>query len=214
MWQALKAACETDDETLAQAIVDSAGIFLPTGCMSDGVYDELGSKYVIPPYCFSYPTNLVQDVANKLTGVKSEVVASTATGSLQLHSIHNVETEESILLLPQTPIDKSSMTPGSSKVLDNGVKACSVVMRLSTGVDVTWAGLRLENSVSDIKRYLKLENSRASSSSSWPPTTQLRFMLLGRMLNDDMTAAEIFASMKRNPKMDALIIQVMVTGHE
>ena len=31
IWDALKAACETDDVSLAQAIVDSANITLPTG---------------------------------------------------------------------------------------------------------------------------------------------------------------------------------------
>ena len=31
IWDALRAACETDDQTLAQAIVDGASISLPTG---------------------------------------------------------------------------------------------------------------------------------------------------------------------------------------
>ena len=31
IWDALRAACETDDQTLAQAIVDGASISVPTG---------------------------------------------------------------------------------------------------------------------------------------------------------------------------------------
>ena len=31
IWDALKAACETDDVSLAQAIIDGANITLPTG---------------------------------------------------------------------------------------------------------------------------------------------------------------------------------------
>ena len=36
IWDALKAACETDDVPLAQAIVDGANITLPTG-LSHGI---------------------------------------------------------------------------------------------------------------------------------------------------------------------------------
>ena len=36
IWDALKAACETDDVSLAQAIVDGANITLPTGIMTHG----------------------------------------------------------------------------------------------------------------------------------------------------------------------------------
>lgn len=58
IWDALKAACETDDVSLAQAIIDGANISLPTGSLTDA-YDELGNHYVIPVYCVSMPTNII-----------------------------------------------------------------------------------------------------------------------------------------------------------
>lgn len=58
IWDALRAACETDDQSLAQAIVDGASISLPTGSLTDA-YDELGNHYVIPIYCISLPSNLI-----------------------------------------------------------------------------------------------------------------------------------------------------------
>ncbi|EDO49281.1 predicted protein [Nematostella vectensis] len=60
IWDALRAAAETDDHTLAQAIVDGANITLPTGSLQDA-YDELGTRYVLPVYCISQPTNLIKD---------------------------------------------------------------------------------------------------------------------------------------------------------
>jgi hypothetical protein len=47
--------------TLSQAIIDSANITIPTGNLSDGCYDELGNRYVIPIYCIVDPTNLITD---------------------------------------------------------------------------------------------------------------------------------------------------------
>ncbi|GBC06945.1 hypothetical protein RclHR1_07160003 [Rhizophagus clarus] len=59
IWQALRCACESEDLTLSQAIIDSANITIPTGNLSDGCYDELGNRYVIPIYCIVDPANLV-----------------------------------------------------------------------------------------------------------------------------------------------------------
>lgn len=61
IWDALKAAAEaleTGNRDLAQAILDGASITLPTGFLSD-CYDELGCRYVLPPYVLSSPTNIV-----------------------------------------------------------------------------------------------------------------------------------------------------------
>ncbi|RGB35021.1 hypothetical protein C1646_700505 [Rhizophagus diaphanus] len=61
IWQALRCSCESEDLTLSQAIIDSANITIPTGNLSDGCYDELGNRYVIPIYCIVDPTNLITD---------------------------------------------------------------------------------------------------------------------------------------------------------
>jgi len=58
IWDALRAAAETDDMALAQAFVDGANITLPSGQLSDA-YDELGNHYTVPLYCISLPTNII-----------------------------------------------------------------------------------------------------------------------------------------------------------
>ncbi|KAG2681639.1 hypothetical protein I3843_11G154400 [Carya illinoinensis] len=59
IWDALRAAAETD-LTLAQAIVDSAGIIIQSADLTI-CYDERGAKYELPKYVLSEPTNLIQD---------------------------------------------------------------------------------------------------------------------------------------------------------
>lgn len=57
IWDALRAACSADDVEMAQAIVDSANVILPTGQLTEA-YDELGNKYTIPLFCICEPANL------------------------------------------------------------------------------------------------------------------------------------------------------------
>lgn len=69
IWDALKAAAiavEGGDFDLAQAIIDGAGISLPNGTLSD-CYDELGTRYQLPSYVLSKPTNLLLETDNKLS---------------------------------------------------------------------------------------------------------------------------------------------------
>lgn len=60
IWDALKAASEQEDLVMAQAIVDSANISLPTGSLTEA-YDELGNNYKVPLYCINKPTNLIKN---------------------------------------------------------------------------------------------------------------------------------------------------------
>lgn len=55
----MKATIETSgrDLALAQAIIECAGIVLPTGEITEA-YDEFGYKYLIPEYCLYYPENM------------------------------------------------------------------------------------------------------------------------------------------------------------
>ncbi|KAF3522888.1 hypothetical protein F2Q69_00046974 [Brassica cretica] len=56
---ALRAAAE-DDISLAQAIVDSAGVIVQNNDLTT-CYDERGAKYELPKYVLSEPTNLVEE---------------------------------------------------------------------------------------------------------------------------------------------------------
>ncbi|CAB3990315.1 Ubiquitin domain-containing 2 [Paramuricea clavata] len=60
IWDALKAATEQEDISMAQAIVDSANISLPTGSLTEA-YDELGNNYKVPLYCINKPSNLIKN---------------------------------------------------------------------------------------------------------------------------------------------------------
>ncbi|XP_009605607.1 uncharacterized protein [Nicotiana tomentosiformis] len=58
IWDALRAAAETDLD-LAQAIVDSGGIIVHNTDMTV-CYDETGTKYELPKYVLSEPTNMIR----------------------------------------------------------------------------------------------------------------------------------------------------------
>ncbi|XP_031261682.1 ubiquitin domain-containing protein 1-like isoform X2 [Pistacia vera] len=59
IWDALRAAAEAEI-TLAQAIVDSAGVIVQSEDLTI-CYDERGAKYELPKYVLSEPTNLIRD---------------------------------------------------------------------------------------------------------------------------------------------------------
>ncbi|KAK1699334.1 hypothetical protein QYE76_016031 [Lolium multiflorum] len=60
IWDALRAAATEADLTLAQTIVDSAGIIVSNPDLTV-CYDERGAKYELPNYVLSEPTNLIRD---------------------------------------------------------------------------------------------------------------------------------------------------------
>ncbi|KAK3431149.1 hypothetical protein EUGRSUZ_E02796 [Eucalyptus grandis] len=59
IWDALHAAAEAD-LTLAQAIVDTAGVIVQRADLTI-CYDERGAKYELPKYVLSEPTNLIDE---------------------------------------------------------------------------------------------------------------------------------------------------------
>ncbi|EME25829.1 F6I1.3 protein [Galdieria sulphuraria] len=61
MWQALKAAAETTEDTLRNEIVKAAGL-TPANreATLESCYDELGNYYEVPVYCLRDPDNLVR----------------------------------------------------------------------------------------------------------------------------------------------------------
>ncbi|GER53969.1 NHL domain-containing protein [Striga asiatica] len=59
IWDALREAAESDI-TLAQAILDSAGILVHTADLTV-CFDERGARYELPKYVLSEPKNLIED---------------------------------------------------------------------------------------------------------------------------------------------------------
>ncbi|KAK6134982.1 hypothetical protein DH2020_031266 [Rehmannia glutinosa] len=59
IWDALRAAAEAD-LSLAQAIIDSAGIIVHNPDLTV-CFDERGARYELPKYVLSEPKNLIDD---------------------------------------------------------------------------------------------------------------------------------------------------------
>jgi len=86
IWVALKAAVDAatkEDQAMAQAILDGAGISLPGGSLVE-CYDELGTRYSIPVYCLSLPVNLLQEGDRDSPAEFSEPIQETGDSGLEL----------------------------------------------------------------------------------------------------------------------------------
>ena len=51
---------ENGDFGLASVIIETAGIKVPNGSLSE-TFDEVGHKYQLPLYCLSPPLNLIKE---------------------------------------------------------------------------------------------------------------------------------------------------------
>jgi hypothetical protein len=63
-WNSLRVAVELshqNDLSTAQAVLDSAGITIPTGDLGQGCYDERGHRFVVPEFVLSEPSNISDD---------------------------------------------------------------------------------------------------------------------------------------------------------
>eukprot|EP00128_Syssomonas_multiformis_P012749 Colp12_sorted_trinity150504_noHs@20398 len=76
VWQALRAAAECSDQVIAQGILDSAGVILPTGQLSEA-YDEQGVHYKVPLYCLTAPQNLLTSAPASMANLASNQGASS-----------------------------------------------------------------------------------------------------------------------------------------
>ncbi|KAJ1929919.1 hypothetical protein EC988_010072, partial [Linderina pennispora] len=84
---ALQLACETEDAEMAAVVLESAGVTVPTGRVLDGVYDELGARYVVPRYCLSRPQNMVSagsTGAGACMAKESDLVSVSSAGEASL----------------------------------------------------------------------------------------------------------------------------------
>lgn len=63
-WNSLRVAVELshqEDLPTAQAVLDSAGITIPSGDLGLGCYDDRGHRFVIPEFVLSEPSNIMDD---------------------------------------------------------------------------------------------------------------------------------------------------------
>lgn len=65
IWDAIKAACDSEDIATARLILDTAGVIVARSDMTI-MYDELGARYVLPKYVLCAPTNLLRGEEQQL----------------------------------------------------------------------------------------------------------------------------------------------------
>uniref|UniRef100_A0A2P2IDY9 Ubiquitin domain-containing protein 1-like n=1 Tax=Hirondellea gigas TaxID=1518452 RepID=A0A2P2IDY9_9CRUS len=105
IWDALKAAAaavETLDYDLAQAILDGASITLPHGTLTD-CYDELGTRYQLPVYCFALPVNVILD-RDKSASIQREEEEEDSGGEEVTVRIRLSTTSKDLKMLTRTTL--------------------------------------------------------------------------------------------------------------
>lgn len=163
IWDALRAAAlalEQNDHALAQAIIDGVSISLPYGTLTE-CYDELGSRYQLPVYCLSSPTNLIRENA---TGEDGQPVGDIA--------------EEIEVIDSQSPKNCEELSAADERPPSSGGVELLLKLRLSTGEDMK-VNVRSKDTVLSVKKLL------ASKQPDIKVEYQ-RWYFAGKMLNDSM----------------------------
>ena len=99
-WNSIRVAVELshqNDLPTAQAVLDSAGITIPTGDLGLGCYDERGHRFVVPEYVLSEPSNIMDDDVE----IRPRDSSSTAVMKREIEDSESAdETEKSYTVLP------------------------------------------------------------------------------------------------------------------
>ncbi|RKP39901.1 hypothetical protein BJ085DRAFT_32601 [Dimargaris cristalligena] len=204
IWQALQLVCSADTSALAQAIVDSAQISVPTGRLSDGCYDILGNRYVIPVYCIQDPSNLVDEAStydnHTLSPAESQSVKNPPTGSFDAQSARALPalSPPSGSLgekLPQASSPRNPSQLGSTVPLARK----SIIIRLSTGKDVK-VPLLPSDTMAMVKAYV-CQQERLDA-----VTTKVRFFHLGKPVEESI------APLSDDQLKTAKVIQALIVA--
>lgn len=116
IWNALRTVCELgpEDNTTAQAILDSVGISIPTGDLTDGCYDELGNRYVIPIFCIVEPSNLVE--VQNTTIAPIEVTSVVHSTNSKIIKVRLSTTSKDVLI--NADVDNDTVKTLKSRIID------------------------------------------------------------------------------------------------
>jgi len=120
-WNSLRVAVELshqNDLSTAQAVLDSAGISIPTGDLGQGCYDELGHRFVVPDFVLCEPSNISDDdVEAKPRDSSSTAIMKHETEGLE--SVDNAETSYSVKIrMSTTAKDVGVNFSGAENVVD------------------------------------------------------------------------------------------------
>ncbi|KAI9321829.1 hypothetical protein BX666DRAFT_2023917 [Dichotomocladium elegans] len=164
IWQALEAAVNSSELSMAQSILDAANVIIPTGNPSEGCYDELGNRYVIPIYCLVDPTNLVSEDS------------STSALPAKAVSIERTSTQHSSLMLEREKTSDISIA-GSATELTSLIP---ITVRLSTAQDIKVDISRRDETVASLRTRIFMQTGGKIT----PQTHTIRLIYLGRVLQD------------------------------
>lgn len=101
-----------NDLTTAQAVLDSAGITIPTGDLGVGCYDERGHRFVVPDFVLAEPSNILDDEVE----MKPRDSSSTAINKHDIEALEGVEEAE--MSYTVTTIE-DNLTIGQISTVDN-----------------------------------------------------------------------------------------------
>ncbi|KAI7881652.1 hypothetical protein K492DRAFT_176989 [Lichtheimia hyalospora FSU 10163] len=167
IWQAIQAAVDTSDITMAQSILDAANVIIPTGNPSEGCYDELGNRYVIPMYCLVDPTNLVND--NEATTAAAISPPSPPTAGSA--SVAPIDTPK-----PLVKEKTSNISLAGSEM-----SLIPITVRLSTAQDIKVDISRHDETVASLRTRIFMQ----AGNNITPTTHTIRLIYLGRVLTDE-----------------------------
>ncbi|KAI8819446.1 uncharacterized protein EV422DRAFT_507505 [Fimicolochytrium jonesii] len=218
VWQALRAACEAPTLELAQAIVDSANMTVPTGRLTDGCYDERGNMYTIPAFCIVDPTRVrgllpperdedaEGDHADDDDGEGADGATITdggITGTSGASDIKGKRLSKSSKRSSTT----SPHPPHQPPALDPTAPTLTLTARLSTGKDVklqTTAATTVRDMRAMVAGVVGEESSTTTAKGGKPgKPPKLKFFYLGRLLEDG-------ASVKGLELGEGSVVQVMI----
>ncbi|KAI0447130.1 ubiquitin domain-containing protein [Xylaria telfairii] len=151
----------------AQGLLKAAEVTLPTGDLSNGVYDSLGNYYPLPEWIVSDPTNVAQDSRARRESVDRDGKADDdLTGE---DTTEEVDEDEAL---------RRREEKGKSVVdIKNLVK---VRARLSENYPDVVIGVDADESVRSLARKIAEE-------SGLPSTRQVRIAYMGKILKENMS---------------------------
>ncbi|KAI1747425.1 hypothetical protein F4782DRAFT_543556 [Xylaria castorea] len=156
----------TDGLATAQELLKAAEVTLPTGDLSNGVYDSLGNYYALPEWIVSDPTNVAEDSRIRRESVDRD---GKADDDLTEDTTEEVDEDEAL---------RRREEKGKAVVdIKNLVK---VRARLSENYPDVVIGIDADESVRSLSRKIAEE-------SGLPSTRQVRIAYMGKILKENMS---------------------------
>ena len=163
-WNSLRVAVELshqDDLPTAQAVLDSAGITIPSGDLGLGCYDERGHRFVIPEFVLSEPSNIMDDEVE----MKPRDSSSTVVMRRELAGPDGLE-----------PVDEADASYTVFFFLISSLTS-KVKVRMSTNAKDVGVEFKGEENVMDIKKRLMQQIG---------VTSDMKLFMFGKPLREDM----------------------------